>query len=80
MTTSYRVEQDGKIVFESKSKEYDRSVIPAEWRARPESGEVRIYVDDELISVSVPLAEADRRRVENQRALEAIIDPSLEVK
>lgn len=78
--TTYRVEQDGKTVFESESKKYDRSVIPDEYRARPEAGEVRIYVDDELISVSVPLDEADRRRVEAQRALEAAIDPTLEVK
>lgn len=77
--TTYRVEQDGQTVYESTSAEYDRSVIPDEYRARPEQGEVRIYVDDELISVAVPIAEAERRRVEEQRALEALIDPTLEV-
>lgn len=80
MTTTYRVEQDGVTVFESESKKYNRSIVPAEWWARPEQGEVRIYVDDELISVAVPITKADRQRVEKQRALEAIVDPTLKVK
>jgi len=69
---TYRVEQDGKTVFEAKSKGYDRSAIPDELWDRPESGEVRIFVDDELVSVLIPLAEAQARDLllEAERALE----------
>jgi hypothetical protein len=57
--TTYRVEQDGKVVYEGKSKQYDKDGIPAEWRDRPTSGEVRLYVDDELIGVQISQADED---------------------
>jgi len=66
--TAYRVEKDGKTVFEAKSKGYDRSAVPREWWARPQSGEVRVFVDDELVSVTIPISEAEARAIEAQRA------------
>lgn len=62
--TTYRVEKDGETVFEGKSKGYDRTAVPVKLWDRPESGEVRVYVDDELVSVAIPLAEAETRDLE----------------
>lgn len=55
--TTYRVEKDGKTVWSGKSDAYDRDAIPAEYRARPESGEVRLFVDDALIGVQIALSD-----------------------
>lgn len=66
--TTYRVEQDGNTVYEHETDEYDKDGIPAEYRQRPATGEIRLYVDDELISVSVPIAEAEAQAIAAQRA------------
>lgn len=50
----YRVEHDGKVVYEHQTKKYDKDGIPAEWRGRPDKGVVKLYVDDELIGVQTP--------------------------
>lgn len=68
--TTYRVEIDGNPVWSGESDEYDKSVIPDEYRARPLSGVVCLYVDDELIGMQIPLAESERLAIEAARAAE----------
>lgn len=68
--TTYRVEKDGVVVYEHETDEYEKEGIPAEYRARPESGEVRLYVDDELIGVQIPLDVEEEETVKAQRALD----------
>lgn len=51
----YRVVKDGKTVYKAKSATYDKDGIPIEYRVRPASGAVRLYVNDELIGVQTPL-------------------------
>jgi hypothetical protein len=70
MTTTYRVEIDGVTVWSGDSAEYDRSVIPVEYRGRPESGVVRLFVNDELIGEQIPLAESEHRAIVAARAAE----------
>lgn len=54
MAVKYRVEINGKTVWSDTSRTYDNKKIPAEYRNRPDKGEVRIFVNDELIGVQTP--------------------------
>jgi len=51
---TYRVEHNGKTVYEHKTKTYDKDGIPVEYRTRPETGIIKLFVDDELIGVQTP--------------------------
>lgn len=52
----YRVEIDGKTVWQKRTKAYEGlAVFPIEHRSRPRSGEVRLFIDDECIGVQTPL-------------------------
>ena len=66
--TSYRVEVDGATAWTGESAEYDKATIPAEYRARPKSGTVKLFVDDVLIGVQIPLAESERLTIEAANA------------
>jgi hypothetical protein len=51
MTVHYKVTENGRTVYEHKTKTYDKDGIPVEWRGRPAKGTRRLYVNDELIAV-----------------------------
>lgn len=49
MSTTYRVDVDGTTVWSTETDTYDGlAVFPAEYLARPTSGEVRLFVNGEL--------------------------------
>lgn len=69
MTTTYRVVADGVTVFETTTPgDYDREMFPAEYRARPERGEVQLFVNGELVGVQRPIEEWHRQEIEAARA------------
>jgi hypothetical protein len=49
-----RVEIDGKTVWKGDSDNGSTSGIPAEYRGRPETGEVVWLVDDVIVAVNRP--------------------------
>lgn len=58
MTTTYRVDVDGTTVWTGETDDYQGlTVFPAEYRGRPETGEVCLFVNDELIGRQI--SEAD---------------------
>lgn len=76
MTVHYKAEKNGKTVWEGTSKEYDRETIPAEWRGRPESGTVKLFVDGELIGVQKPIDPEEEAEIVARRAEDAAREDS----
>lgn len=56
----YQVEVNGKTVWSKKTRDkaFDRDVFPAEHRGRPESGEVTLLTDGNVIAVNRPIDAA----------------------
>lgn len=55
MAVKYRVERNGKVVWEGRSAAYDFATIPREHLERPTKGNTKIFVDNELIATQVAM-------------------------
>lgn len=66
----YRVEIDGETVWSTTTDEYEGcfEVFPAEYTDRPESGEVYLIVDGEIIGRQISLAQEAAEAAEAEGA------------
>lgn len=55
----YEVVIDGKVVWSAESDDVGLAAFPDEYRGRPESGEVALVCDGEIIAVQRPIDPAD---------------------
>lgn len=60
MACKYEVMIDGAVVWSHETDEYEGfATFPAEYRGRPETGEVHLIVNGETIGVQRPLDPSD---------------------
>jgi hypothetical protein len=64
----YRVEQDGKVVWTGHGPDASIKQFPPDLRGRPESGERRLFVNDELIATQRTQQADDEMRAAQQAA------------
>lgn len=60
MACTYQVAVDGAVVWTHETDEYEGlATFPEEYRGRPDSGEVMLIVNDEVVAVQRPLDPSD---------------------